>query len=147
MHWLTPGKISQRSGLPVSTLHFYEAQGLIRSLRTDGNQRRYHQSVLRRLGIISFAQKFGIPLAGIRDAMADLPQDRPLSAADWERLATSWADDLDRRIAGLARLRESLTDCIGCGCLSTEACPLRNPDDRLARLGKGPRRLLGGQPG
>lgn len=142
MNWLTPAKVSERSGLPVSTLHFYEGGGLIRSIRTAGNQRRYHQSVLRRLGIIAFAQSLGISLAEIGLALEPLPQDRPVSSADWRAMADSWAADLDRRITGLSRLRERLVDCIGCGCLSTETCPLRNPEDRLARLGKGPRRLL-----
>jgi MerR family redox-sensitive transcriptional activator SoxR len=139
---LTVGEVAARSGVAVSALHFYEAKGLIGSRRTAGNQRRYPPGTLRRVGIIHFGQSLGIPLAEIGEALDTLPKDRAPSPEDWRRLSQDWAARLDRRIEGLMRLRASLTDCIGCGCLSTEKCPLRNPGDRLAALGKGPRRLL-----
>lgn len=142
MKQMTVGEISTRSGVAVSALHFYEARGLIGSWRTPGNQRRYPPGTLRRVGIIQFGQSLGIPLAEIAAALEQLPKDRAPVAEDWRRLSEAWAERLDARIAGLQRLRERLTDCIGCGCLSTETCPLRNPEDRLGAGGKGPRRLL-----
>lgn len=142
MRLMSIGEVSARSGVAVSALHFYERKGLIGSWRTDGNQRRYHAGTLRRVGIIQFGQSLGISLAEIRDALDALPKDRLPSPDDWSCLSQAWAARLDARIAGLQRLRDRLTDCIGCGCLSTEKCPLRNPEDQLAAGGKGPRRLL-----
>jgi len=142
MQELTVGELSERSGVAVSALHFYEQKGLIGSWRTSGNQRRYPRGMLRRVAIIQFGQSLGISLAEIGQALEHLPKDRGPSAEDWRRLSQAWADKLDARIAGLQRLRERLTDCIGCGCLSTESCPLRNPEDSLAASGKGPRRLV-----
>ncbi len=138
MPWeLSVGDVARRSGVPVSTLHFYEAKGLIRSGRTDGNQRRYGRDVLRRVAIIKVAQRTGLSLATIRQALATLPQDRAPTASDWRRLSECWRDELDARIVRLTRLRDNLDGCIGCGCLSMEACPLRNPDDYLAKEGSG----------
>jgi MerR family transcriptional regulator, redox-sensitive transcriptional activator SoxR len=138
---LTVGEVAKRSGLPVSTIHFYEAQGLIRSQRTSGNQRRFARAALRRIAIVKVAQRTGIPLAAIRQALSALPTDRPLTAADWRRLSERWQADLDARIARLTRLRDQLGSCIGCGCLSLKDCPLRNPWDELAAQGPGPRLL------
>lgn len=138
---LTVGEVAGRSGLAVSALHFYEAKGLISSIRSSGNQRRFGRDVLRRLGIIKVAQRVGIPLAEIQAAFDSLPHGRTPTAADWERLSALWKDDLDARINRLTALRDRLTDCIGCGCLSVESCPLRNPYDRLANDGPGPRLL------
>jgi len=138
---LTVGEVAARSGVAVSTLHFYEAKGLIRSTRNRGNQRRYPREVLRRVAIIKVAQRTGIPLAEIREALSTLPQGRTPTAADWSRLSARWKADLDARIARLTRLRDQLNDCIGCGCLSTAACPLRNPFDELSEQGPGPRLL------
>ncbi|MBW9114432.1 redox-sensitive transcriptional activator SoxR [Rhizobium cauense] len=138
---LTVGEVAGRSGLAVSALHFYEAKGLISSIRSSGNQRRFGRDVLRRLGIIKVAQRVGIPLAEIQAAFDTLPHGRTPTAADWERLSALWKDDLDARINRLTALRDRLTDCIGCGCLSVESCPLRNPYDRLANDGPGPRLL------
>ncbi len=143
MRELFVGEVSARSGVAVSALHFYEAKGLIRARRTAGNQRRFPAATLRRVGIIHFGQSLGIPLAEIGEALAALPHDRAPAAGDWRKLSEAWAALLDERISRLLRLRDALTDCIGCGCLSTEKCPLRNPGDRLAARGKGPRRLLG----
>jgi MerR family redox-sensitive transcriptional activator SoxR len=140
---LTPGQLAQRAGLSVSALHFYEKEGLIKASRTPGNQRRYDRAVLRRLGVIKAAQALGIPLADIKERLAGLPHDKAPSKADWAKVAEAWRDDLDLRIARLVRLRDSLSGCIGCGCLSVDACPLRNPDDRMAEEGPGPRWLEG----
>jgi len=142
---LTVGEVARRSGVAVSTLHFYEAKGLIRSLRSDGNQRRYPRGMLRRIAIIRVAQRTGMPLAAIRQALAAIPADRPVTAADWTRLSASWKAELDDRIAALTALRDQLGDCIGCGCLSMSDCPLRNPADALASEGPGARRLTGGK--
>jgi MerR family redox-sensitive transcriptional activator SoxR len=139
--FLTVGELARRSGVAVSAIHFYEAKGLIRSLRSGGNQRRFPRGMLRRVAIIKVAQRTGIPLADIKRALDALPFDRPPSPADWGRLASVWKNDLDARIAQLKGLRDQLGDCIGCGCLSMERCPLRNPEDRLAAEGTGPRLL------
>lgn len=136
---LTVGEVAERSGLAVSTLHFYETKGLIRSNRSRGNQRRYPRSVLRRVAVIKVAQRTGIPLAEIQSALSVLPDDRPLTVEDWGRLSKTWRQQLDERIAKLTALRDQLTGCIGCGCLSMRDCPLRNPWDVLASEGTGPR--------
>ncbi len=138
---LSVGEVAKRSGIAVSTLHFYEAKGLIRSLRTEGNQRRYPRGVLRRVAVIKVAQRTGMPLSEIREALAALPSDRAPSAEDWRTLSTNWRDELDARIRRLTQLRDQLGDCIGCGCLSMTACPLRNPGDALGAEGAGPRLL------
>jgi MerR family redox-sensitive transcriptional activator SoxR len=135
---LSVGEIARRSGVAVSTLHFYETKGLIESFRNRGNQRRYPRSVLRRVAVIKVAQKTGIPLAEIRDALSVLPHDRPLTAQDWRTLSETWRRKLDERIASLTALRDHLTGCIGCGCLSMTDCPLRNPYDVLGERGVGP---------
>ncbi|WP_069173431.1 redox-sensitive transcriptional activator SoxR [Streptomyces griseus] len=129
LHELTVGQLSARSGAAVSALHFYEAKGLITSSRTSGNQRRYARDALRRVAFVRAAQRVGIPLATIRDALAELPDERTPSREDWARLSRAWRSELDERIAQLARLRDHLTDCISCGCLSLETCVLSNPDD------------------
>jgi MerR family transcriptional regulator, redox-sensitive transcriptional activator SoxR len=138
---LTVGDVAARTGLPVSTIHFYEAQGLIHSRRTSGNQRRFPRDVLRLISVIKVAQRTGIPLAIIREALATLPVGRRISAADGKRMSRSWKTDLDRRIGRLTRLRDQLETCIGCGCLSLRDCPLRNPADALGAEGSGPRLL------
>ena len=138
---LTVGEVAARSGVAVSTLHFYEAEGLISSWRNEGNQRRYAREVLRRVAVIKVAQRTGIPLAEIRKALATLPEKRTPTAQDWEKLSARWRAQLNDRIERLMRLRDQLDGCIGCGCLSLLACPLRNPWDRLAAEGPGPRLL------
>lgn len=138
---LTVGDVAARSGVPVSTLHFYEAKGLIASRRTSGNQRRYPREVLRRVAVIKVAQRVGIPLATIMRALASLPEGRTPTAADWRALSESWRTELDQRIRTLAQLRDELDGCIGCGCLSIDRCPLRNPLDILSDEGSGPRLL------
>ena len=134
----TVGKVAARCGVSVSTLHFYETKGLIHSWRNAGNQRRYKADVLRRISVIKAAQKMGISLEDIKRALATLPDNRTPTARDWQKLSTFWRDDLDSRIHYLQRLRDSLTGCIGCGCLSMKNCPIYNADDKLAAEGSGP---------
>jgi MerR family redox-sensitive transcriptional activator SoxR len=138
---LSVGEVAARSGVAVSTLHFYESKGLIRSWRNSTNQRRYTREVLRRVAIIKVAQRTGIPLASIQQALATLPDNRTPNAADWKKLSEKWRAELDSRINRLIRLRDQLDGCIGCGCLSLAVCPLRNPWDKLAEDGPGPRLL------
>ncbi|GHC41477.1 redox-sensitive transcriptional activator SoxR [Streptomyces cinnamoneus] len=143
IHELTVGQLSARSGAAVSALHFYETKGLISSRRTAGNQRRYDRDALRRVAFIRAAQRVGIPLATIRDALAELPDERTPNRADWARLSEVWRTELDERIRQLGALRDRLDDCIGCGCLSLDKCALSNPDDRFGGMGTGS--LLYGQ--
>lgn len=138
---LTVGEVASRSGVAVSAIHFYESTGLIKSRRSDGNQRRYPRDVLRRVAVIKVAQRAGIPLASIREALLVLPEGRTPTAADWSAMSARWKAELDDRITRLTRLRDQLDDCIGCGCLSLKACPLRNPWDELSEQGPGPRLL------
>ena len=134
---LSVGQLAARSGVAVTALHFYEAKGLIKSNRNAGNQRRYPRDVLRRVVVIKIAQRLGIPLATIGEALRTLPDERAPNVHDWERLSALWREDLDERINKLVLLRDKLNGCIGCGCLSMEACPLRNQDDKLAEHGPG----------
>ncbi|MFF7332112.1 redox-sensitive transcriptional activator SoxR [Streptomyces sp. NPDC090306] len=129
VHELTVGQLSARSGAAVSALHFYESKGLISSRRTSGNQRRYSRDTLRRVAFVRAAQRVGIPLATVREALAELPEERTPTREDWTRLSASWRSELEERISQLNRLRDHLTDCIGCGCLSLDTCVLSNPDD------------------
>lgn len=142
METLTIGDFAVRSGVAPSALRYYEKEGLIRSTRTAGNQRRYQRSELRRVAFIRIAQQVGISLDEIRDALASLPENRTPTKADWSRLSARWRRRLDERIALMERLRDQLTGCIGCGCLSLQRCRLANPSDQLARTGAGPRTLL-----
>lgn len=132
------GELAARAGVAVSALHFYEAKGLIHSVRSGGNQRRYARSVLRRLAVIKVAQRVGMPLADIAEALNALPSGRTPTVADWRRLSAKWKLELEKRIRTLTQLRDQLDGCIGCGCLSLKACPLRNAQDALAREGAGP---------
>lgn len=136
---LTVGDVARRSGVAVSTLHFYESKGLITSSRNVGNQRRYSRTVLRLVAIIKVAQSTGVPLSAIHEALTSLPRGRAPTARDWARLSARWRSDLDERIDKLTRLRDQLNGCIGCGCLSLKACPLRNPEDKAAAHGPGAR--------
>ena len=138
---LTVGDVARRSGVAVSTLHFYEKKGLIESWRNSGNQRRYARDALRRVALIKVAQKTGMPLAEIRKALESLPGQRTPTAEDWKKLSAGWRAELNERIARLKRLRDQLDGCIGCGCLSLGICPLRNPYDVLGKEGPGPRIL------
>lgn len=141
---LTVGQLSARSGLAVSALHFYEAQGLITSRRTSGNQRRYRRDTLRRLALIKAAQRVGIPLRTIKEGLDSLGSGHAPTRQEWARLSAAWRQDLDDRIAHLEALRDRLAGCIGCGCLSIDLCALVNPGDRMSQLGSGARNLLAG---
>jgi MerR family redox-sensitive transcriptional activator SoxR len=143
METLAIGDFAVRSGVAPSALRYYENQGLIRSTRTGGNQRRYHRAELRRVAFIRIAQQVGVSLDEIRDALAELPENRTPTKADWSRLSARWRRKLEDRITLMEKLRDQLTGCIGCGCLSMQRCKLINPDDRLAATGSGPRTLLG----
>lgn len=138
---LTVGEVAARSGIRVSAVHFYEAKGLIHATRTSGNQRQFARDVLRRIAVIKVAQRAGMPLVRIKRAFSELPEHRAPSHQDWQRLSADWREELDGRIERLTKLRDQLGRCIGCGCLSTEFCPLRNPDDALGAQGPGPRLL------
>jgi MerR family redox-sensitive transcriptional activator SoxR len=140
MRELSVGEAAKRSGLAVSALHFYERKGLIRSLRTAGNQRRYASDVLRRLAVIRVAQRVGVPLDAVRRAFSSLPDERTPTREEWARMSAAWREELEERIVLLVNLKDRLTDCIGCGCLSLTACALANPGDALAVEGGGPRR-------
>jgi MerR family transcriptional regulator, redox-sensitive transcriptional activator SoxR len=140
-HELTPGELANRSGVAISALHFYEREGLITSRRTTGNQRRYTRDTLRRVAFIRMSQRLGIPLARVRSALATLPTDRVPTSRDWAKLSAGWRQELDDRILHLQRLRDNLTECIGCGCLSLRSCALSNPGDVLAEQGPGAVRL------
>ena len=144
---LTIGEAARRCGLATSALRFYEERGLISSVRTEGNQRLYPRAALRRVSVIKVAQSLGLSLTEIGAALAQLPEGRAPNKRDWERMSRKWRADLDQRIERLQRLREELTGCIGCGCLSLKSCALYNPDDRHGAAGPGPRILLDPQAG
>jgi MerR family transcriptional regulator, redox-sensitive transcriptional activator SoxR len=139
---LTIGELSARSGVAASALRYYETMGLVRSGRTGGNQRRYDRAELRRIAFIRIAQRVGLSLDEIAEALAELPDARTPTRADWARLSAHWRSRLDAQIALLERLRDRLTGCIGCGCLSLQRCRISNPDDEMAALGPGPHHLL-----
>jgi len=139
---LTIGELSARSGVPASALRYYDRLGLIPADRSAGNQRRYPRSALRRVAFVRVAQRVGVTLDEVADALATLPADRTPTKADWQRLSRVWHERLDERIDMLVRLRDRLSGCIGCGCLSMKSCQLYNPSDQLASHGTGPRRVL-----
>jgi MerR family redox-sensitive transcriptional activator SoxR len=140
---LSIGEVADRAGVATSALRFYEREGLITSERTPGGQRRYRRDVLRRVAFVRVAQRVGLSLGEIRSALSELPEGRAPTRSDWARLSKTWGSRLDQRIAMLEGLRDQLSSCIGCGCLSLGTCALYNPGDRAARLGAGPRYLLG----
>ena len=134
---LSVGELAKRSGVTVSALHFYESKGLIPAFRTEGNQRRYPRGVLRRVALIKVAQKLGIPLKEIAKVFETFPKNRAPSMKDWENISKKWQSELNQRIQTLTKLRDELTGCIGCGCLSMKECPLRNPQDECQKKGSG----------
>lgn len=134
---LTIGELAARSGIAPSALRFYEAQGMLTARRTSGNQRRYERAILRRVALIQAGRAAGIPLERIRSALETLPTRRTPTRRDWERLSRGWRDDLDSQIATLQALRDRLTTCIGCGCLSIDVCGLLNPHDEAGGTGPG----------
>lgn len=143
---LTIGEVAARSGVAVSAVRFYDEQGLVDSVRTPAGHRRYLRSTLRRIAFIRAAQQVGLSLADIQVALASLPGGRTPNRADWARLSRGFQARLDEQIASLERLRDGLTSCIGCGCLSLQRCRLYNPDDALAARGAGARLLSGQRP-
>lgn len=140
---LSVGEVAERAGLAASAVRFYESQGLIGAERSESGHRRFRRDVLRRIAFIRVAQRVGLSLEEIADALASLPQDRAPTKAEWARLSRGWRARLDERITLLEGLRDRLGSCIGCGCLSLRTCALSNPDDWAASLGPGPRYLLG----
>lgn len=143
---MTIGQVVARSGVSHATLRFYEERGLIRSRRTAGNQRRYTRDVLRRIAFVRTAQRVGLTLTEIGEALDGLPGGRTPDVTDWRELSTRWRDRLDERIRILEALRDDLSACIGCGCLSLDRCRLYNPADVASGLGPGARYLLGDAP-
>ncbi len=144
---LTIGEVSRRSGVASSALRFYEERGLIASERAGSGHRRFRRPMLRRIAFVVFAQRMGLTLDEIGAELAKLPPGRAPTRRDWSRLSRTWTARIDDRIAELQRLRDGLTECIGCGCLSLDRCRLANPDDRAARLGPGPRYWIADRPG
>ena len=142
---LTIGDVALRSGLAPSTLRFYEEKGLICSRRTRGNQRRFGRDILRRVAVIKAAQTAGLSLTSIAAALSVLPPDRAPGHQDWQRLSRGWRRELDSRIGELQSLRDRLTGCIGCGCLSLSKCRLFNPGDKAGEQGPGARYLIPGR--
>ncbi len=143
---LSIGAVAERTGVATSALRYYERESLLSSERSLGGQRQYHREVLRRVAFIRTAQRVGLTLDEIKTAMASLPRNRTPTKADWEKLSHVWRGRLDEQIAVIERLRDRLTSCIGCGCLSLKTCALLNPDDTVASNGSGPRYLLGDKP-
>ena len=143
---LSIGALADRTGLSVSAIRYYEAEGLIHPWRNTGGQRRFQRADIRRLSFLIVAQKFGFSLDRIRAELDRLPKTRAPSKADWSRVSETFREELDTRIATLTRMRDTLDGCIGCGCLSLESCALYNPQDRAAQLGSGPRYLMGDAP-
>ena len=138
MSQLTIGQLAERAGVATSAIRFYESRGLVHSVRTAGNQRRYEQPTLRRIAFIRTAQRVGLSLEEIGAALATLPDGRAPTRADWSRLGAAWRPRLDEQIERIERLRDQLDSCIGCGCLSLKLCALNNPDDGAASYGPGP---------
>lgn len=138
---LTIGELARRTGLSVSAIRFYEDKGLVAALRTSGNQRRFLRGDIRRLSFILIAQRLGLSLAEIEQAMASLPQGRTPNATDWKTISRTVRGRIDAQIAALEKVREDLDGCIGCGCLSLKKCALYNADDRWGESGSGPRVL------
>ncbi|NSX54911.1 redox-sensitive transcriptional activator SoxR [Parasulfitobacter algicola] len=137
---LSVGQLAHRSGVSVSTLHYYEAEDLIFGWRNAGNHRRYSRDMLRRIAVIKVAQSVGLSLSEIKSAIDVFPKDKKLNASDWHQISSGWNDLIEERIRKLTLLKDQLNDCIGCGCLSLEKCPLYNPKDELGKNGPGARR-------
>lgn len=143
---LSVGELARRAGVATSALRYYESLGLLPADRTTGGQRRYPRSALRRVAVIQAGQRAGLSLAAIRAGFAGLPADKAPTRREWQRISAAWRAELDARIAELRRVRDDLSACIGCGCLSLRRCTLYNPGDRAAGNGPGPRWLLSDDP-
>ena len=140
---LSIGKLASRTGLSITAIRFYEAENLVSARRNAGGQRLFTRGDIRRLSFIKICQGLGFSLAEIRQALSELPDGRTPTKRDWEKLSSQFCVDIDQRIEALSRLRDTLTGCIGCGCLSLAKCRLYNPEDKAAMYGPGPRYLLG----
>ncbi|MGO3886637.1 MAG: redox-sensitive transcriptional activator SoxR [Mycetocola sp.] len=138
---LAIGEVSERTGVAVSALHYWERLGLIASVRTEGNQRRYPRHMLRRISLLIVAKRIGIPLADVKDVFDTIPLDATPTHQAWQRTSRMWREQLRERRRTIDQLDAEITGCIGCGCLSMKACALLNPADELAQTGQGPRRL------
>ena len=143
MSGLTIGDLSERTGLAVSAIRFYETHGIVHPVRNAGGHRRYGRHDLRRLSFVMAAQKLGFSLQTVADQLVKLPNHKAPSKTDWSRISKSFRKDIDARIEALERLRDTLDGCIGCGCLSLDVCKLYNPDDVKSAEGPGPRNLMG----
>lgn len=139
--WLKPGQVAERAGVAVSALHYYEGLGLIQSRRTAGNRREYRRDTLRVLAFIRAAQRVGVSLDQVKEALEKLPRENLPTKRDWARISREWRDALTERIEYLTALRDRFSDCIGCGCLSLKSCPYSNPNDILGLDGQGARRF------
>jgi MerR family transcriptional regulator, redox-sensitive transcriptional activator SoxR len=135
------GELARRSGVSVAAIHFYERKGLIKSIRTTGNQRRFARATLRRVALIKVAKNVGMPLAELGEILSTLPDNRTPNRRDWQKIAARWHKDITNRIATLRALSQNLTGCIGCGCLSLSTCRLLNGNDKLAARGRGAVRI------
>ena len=140
---LTIGELARRTGLAVSAIRFYETKGIVSSIRSAGNQRRFLRSDIRRLSFVLIAQQLGFSILEIKAALGALPVNRAPTQKDWERISRDFRSQLDQRISRLTRLRDYLDGCIGCGCLSLKKCALYNPGDRMKKFGPGPRIVMG----
>lgn len=143
MTTLTIGELARRSGVAASALRYYEERGLIHAVRNAAGHRNYPRHTLRRIAFIVFAKRIGLSLEEVATELAKLPENRAPARQDWARLAEGWRNRIDQRIAELERLRDGMTECIGCGCLSLDRCKYVNPDDRTGRKGPGPRYWIG----
>lgn len=143
---LSIGDLAERTGLSVSAIRYYEAEGLVASSRNKGGQRRFLRSAIRRLSFVLIAQQFGFTIEQIRQQLTKLPQERTPTKRDWAKISRHFRHELEAKIATLTQLRDQLDGCIGCGCLSLQKCALYNPQDRARRHGTGPRYLLGDRP-
>ncbi|WP_223694955.1 redox-sensitive transcriptional activator SoxR [Leifsonia poae] len=136
------GRVARRSGVPVSTVRYYDSLGLLPSVRSPGNTRLFPRHALRRIAFIQVSVRYGLSLAAVAELFADLPDDRPPSREAWRRISAAWADELARRQEVLTRMQDELTGCLGCGCLSQDRCVVVNSQDKLGEDGAGPRRVL-----
>lgn len=140
------GDLAARTGVSVSAIRFYEARGLIQSRRSEGGQRRFLRSDIRRISFIRIAQQVGLSIDLIEAELKKLPEGRTPNQADWKRISETMKAMLNERIAVLTSTRDRLSGCIGCGCLSLKTCALYNPNDQAASRGSGPRYVLGDTP-
>ena len=143
---LTIGRLAERTGLSVSAIRFYEERGLVRSRRNERGHRRFTRDAIRRLSFVLIAQQFGFTIEQIRAELDRLPDRRTPTKADWAKISRAFRGALDVKIARLTRLRDDLDGCIGCGCLSLQACRIYNPDDAAGEDGPGPRYVIDGRP-